>query len=317
MMLTLHQIAKVKEAPSGGGQIAFGKEKGRGNGQANDVVTSAGPEALCIHCYHNKHKNKNYFRQHPELRKKYKENGSAKVVSDLKDEVGEDEDSNGNLDIGTIARAGAGLKPRLLFDTVASHHFVRCKDNFLEIRKLAKPFEFDQAVGNSMLKHMGTCRLRIGNLSLDLKKIMYSPSSACDIVSAVKLMRDHGIVAARRNEILAQINYEGHDIPEAKLRWAENLTPHPTFDEDIVLGDMLCPREQRKSSQYWTSGSNLPRDTTAPVRIPVPPQADQTSQFEGENLARASAPQGPEIRQNYPPEPASEKPDVPLIQNKP
>ncbi|KAI0991540.1 hypothetical protein K3495_g16647, partial [Podosphaera aphanis] len=198
MMSTLRQVAKVKEAQSGGGQVAFGKEKGRSNGKGKDGATSADPEALCTRCYHSKHKNKNCFKQHPELRRKFRENGSAKAASGLKDKVGEGEDydSDGQFDLGTIARAGASLKNRLLYDTGASHHFMRRRDDFLNIEKLAKPFEFDQAVGNSSLTHKGTCRLRIGNLSLDLRNALHSPKSACDIVSAVRLMRDHGIVAA-------------------------------------------------------------------------------------------------------------------------
>ncbi|KAI1005468.1 hypothetical protein K3495_g2749 [Podosphaera aphanis] len=210
-------VRREEPAQSGRRQIAFGKDEGRSDGQGKDVVTSADPEVLCTHCYHNKHKNKNCFKQHPELRRKFRGNGLAKAASGLKDEIGEDEDSDGHLDIGTMVRAGASLKTRLLYGTDVSHHFARCKDDFVEIKKLAKPFEFDQAVGNSTLTHRATCRLRIENLSLDLKNVLYSLNSVCDIVSAVKLMRNHGIVAARRNVILVQINDQGQDMPVAKL----------------------------------------------------------------------------------------------------
>ena len=122
------------------------------------MVQSTDPEAICTCCIHNKHKNENCFKQHPELRKKYmRRKGSAKVASSLNFDVSKEEDDDGHLSLGTIARAGASLKNCLLYDTGASHHFAGRRDNFVHIEKLTKPFEFDQAVGNSTLTHEGTC----------------------------------------------------------------------------------------------------------------------------------------------------------------
>ncbi|KAI0997360.1 hypothetical protein K3495_g10822 [Podosphaera aphanis] len=104
MMSTLRQVAKVKEGQSAFGQVAVGQERGHSKGKGKEVVHSADSEAICTRCVHNKHKNKNCFKQHPELRKSFRRNGSAKAASGLKDKVGEgeDDDSDGQFDLGTI-----------------------------------------------------------------------------------------------------------------------------------------------------------------------------------------------------------------------
>lgn len=75
------------------------------------------------------------------------------------------------------------------------------------------PFEFDQAIGKLTVKHQGTCRLKVGNGMLNLYDSLYSPNYACNIISAVKLKNNHGIVAAAVSQLHVKIK---DDQPIAK-----------------------------------------------------------------------------------------------------
>lgn len=163
--------------------------------------SKSGPLDRCTICNHN-HLNKDCFKQHPELKKKKKKGRAAKAVHE--EDVASSDDENEGPRLGTIASAAAKFNNHLLYDTGASHHFVKCREDFVSLRRLTKPFQFDQAVGNSALTHARISRLKIGNLNLDLKDSLHSPNSTCNIVSAVKLNEQYGIVASNRNTTLVQ-----------------------------------------------------------------------------------------------------------------
>lgn len=225
MMSTLRQVAKGREGvPVGHAQAAVAARNN--TGVTNHLEEDNDPESICRRCKH-KHRNKHCFRQHPELRKRVnKSKGKAKATFEKLDEKdSSDSDSNsdsGHISLSAVARASTmNLKNRLLYDTGASHHFMRHKSDFLSMKKLSKPFEFDQAVGNSKLSYQGSCLVKIGNLTLKLSNVLYSPRSSCDIISAVRLKEDHGIVVANRNENLIYIS--GPDRPIARLRDREGV----------------------------------------------------------------------------------------------
>lgn len=93
----------------------------------------------------------------------------------------------------------------------------------LLMTKLRKPFEFDQAVGNSRLSYQGNCQAKIGNVSIELTNVLYSPESSCDIISAVRLKEDHGIVVANQMETLTRTYAAGLNEPIAKLKSVEGV----------------------------------------------------------------------------------------------
>ncbi|POS82225.1 hypothetical protein EPUL_006458 [Erysiphe pulchra] len=185
MMSTLRQVAKGREGAAGQAQVATAPIGNRGNG---DRASSVDPEALCSLCKH-KIRNKHCFRQHPELRKQLKKNkGKAKAsLGDMDEDTGPEEDRDRDyFALSAVARASSMKnKNRLLYDAGASHHFMRNKSDFVNLKKLFKPFGFDQAVRNSKLMYQGICLLQVGNLTLDLKNALYSPESSCNIISAV------------------------------------------------------------------------------------------------------------------------------------
>lgn len=114
-------------------------------------------EANCKMCKH-KHRNKNCFKQHPELRSIMKNKGKAwaafeKTEIDFSRESDSDSDSD-CAGFSAVARASSSkFINRLLYDTGASHHFMRKKSDFLVLKELRKPFEYDQAVGYSRLSY--------------------------------------------------------------------------------------------------------------------------------------------------------------------
>ena len=257
MMSTLRQVAKGHEGVGGShAQTArtAGISRSDTSGQAE---TGLDPDALCKKCRH-KHRNRHCYRQHPGLRKRIKRNkGKAKATLESKYDNSVASSDSDNVALGAVARAASlRIKNRLLYDTGASHHFIRNKSDFLSIKKLSKPFEFDQAVGKTKLVHQGTCRLKLGNLSLNLIDALYSPESSCNIVSAVRLKEDHGIVAANRNEILVIANNNGPDKPIARLINSEGVLFVQELSEDELQSqDLVAPGIARvpnlTSAQRW------------------------------------------------------------------
>lgn len=169
------------------------------------------------------HKNSQYYKQHPELAPKIRgknnrgKKGKAKVSARTDDVDELDNIHDAGISLSSVAKVSSASyknKNPLQYETSASHHLIRLKEDFISLKKLAYPFEFDQAVGKSALTRQGTCRLRVGNLMLDFHESLYSPNSACNIISAVKLKNEYGIVAAAANQLLVRIK---DDHPIAKL----------------------------------------------------------------------------------------------------
>lgn len=82
MMSTLGQVAKGREnQPIGSAKAFMGYKGSSGNSVTGNVVeVSDDLEGICTRCRH-RHKNKNCFRQHPELRQKMKKmKGKAKAA---------------------------------------------------------------------------------------------------------------------------------------------------------------------------------------------------------------------------------------------
>ncbi|KAI0992492.1 hypothetical protein K3495_g15693 [Podosphaera aphanis] len=161
----------------------------------------------------------------------------SKVFFDSDEESINDIDA-GNSKVARISSASLDKNP-LLYDTGASHHFVRSKHDFLTLAKLRKSFKFDQAIGTSVLTHQGTSCVRIGNEILELKESLYSPNSTCTIIFAGRLKEQHGIVAASANELLVKME---NNQPVARLVAIENVLfikplrerERATFSSNIV-----------------------------------------------------------------------------------
>lgn len=264
MMSTLRQVAKGREFHStGSGKVALGYKINGGNSVISQNVGNLNdPEAICSQCKH-KHKNKNCFKQHPELRKQNKRRnakGKAKfsAAQDSEESESDLDDSNEDFSINAVAKASSiRMKNRLLYDTGASHHFVNCKSDFLTLKKLSKPFEFDQAVGKSKLLYRGICRLLVGNLTLDLKNAFYSPDSSCNIVSAVKLKEEHGIVAACNNEVLVSLRDDNPRKPVGKLKSVEGVLfiqpccSTPKIEKPPIVAPGVARIPHTSSAQRW------------------------------------------------------------------
>ncbi|POS82469.1 hypothetical protein EPUL_006638, partial [Erysiphe pulchra] len=214
-MSTLRQVAKGREVGNFAQVAMTPKGNRRGGGGHSDGDND--PDAICKICKH-KHRNKNCFKQRPELRRNIKNKGKAKVTFENSEIDFSSDSHSDNIGLSAVARASYSKSNNyLLYDTGASHHFMRKKTDFLFLKKLRKPFEFDQAVGNSNLSYKGNCRVKIGTVTLELSDVLYSPKSSCDILSAVRLKEDYGIVAANQNEILIDTNAPGSNMPIAKL----------------------------------------------------------------------------------------------------
>lgn len=223
MMSTLRQVAKGREVVNYAQVAVASNEKKPGsngrNGKDND------PEAICKMCKH-KHRNKNCFKQHPQLRSKIKNKGKARAAFENTEiEFSSESDSDSDcVGLSAVARASSSkFNNRLLYDTGASHHFMRKKGDFLFLKNLRKPFEFDQAVGNSRLSYQESCQVTIGNVTIELSNVLYSPESSCDIISAVRLKEDHGIVAANQMETLIRTNASPPNEAIAKLMSIEGV----------------------------------------------------------------------------------------------
>ncbi|KAI0999839.1 hypothetical protein K3495_g8358 [Podosphaera aphanis] len=168
------------------------------------VATNPGPEIVAAaprsqdpdsQCYLHpnlKHKNKECRTQHPELRevKRNTKNGRANAAAAY--------DDNSDFDIATmemtaystalpVMASASGLaitKDSLIWDSGASRHFVNNRSAFTNLRKLKKPFTFDQAVHKSSLNYGGTALVKLGSLEFRLNDALYSPESSINLISA-------------------------------------------------------------------------------------------------------------------------------------
>ncbi|KAI0994885.1 hypothetical protein K3495_g13296 [Podosphaera aphanis] len=141
------------------------------------------PEAYCTNCRH-RHRNRECFIQHPELRKK---GGKRKKNKGKGAAIATDIDSEDEVGV-TIASARINEIPTI-YDTGASHHFISQKKLFSDLKPCPKPFRFDQAIGAASLLEKGNAQLKFGSTILHLHDALYSPNSSCNIVSAGRLER--------------------------------------------------------------------------------------------------------------------------------
>ncbi|KAI0992572.1 hypothetical protein K3495_g15613, partial [Podosphaera aphanis] len=232
-------------------------------GSASEKPRGLDPNSRCELCRH-PHNNSECYKQHPELAPKSKlkkrrgKKGKAKVSAGneiFDDKDNSDDDGVSLASVAKISSASLKNKNPLLYDTGASHHFIRVKENFITLKKLSHPFEFDQAIGKSVLTRQGTCRLKVGNISLDLHDSLYSPKSACNIISAVRLKNEHGIVAAAANQLLVKLK---DNQPVAQLVTMDGVFyiqplnhayEKPASDNKAAPGVARLPRTS--SAQRW------------------------------------------------------------------
>lgn len=186
------------------------------NGKSDEIERISGvggSDDYCVHCEH-LHKNKNCFKQHPERKKSFRQKGKgnskgkgkgksrgkeSEAFSKVFFDSDQESDSDGETGSSNVARVSSASlhKNLLLYDTGASHHFVRFKSNFLSLNRLRKTFKFDQAIGTSKLTHQGMSSIKIGEEILELSESLYSPNFSCTIISAGRLKEQHGIAVAR------------------------------------------------------------------------------------------------------------------------
>lgn len=80
------------------------------------------------------------------MKKKFRKENSMNMIKDLDGDSDKEISNDKSMNLGTIARAAAQFNSRLLYSTGVSHHFVRSKSDFLNLKKLSKPFVFDQKI---------------------------------------------------------------------------------------------------------------------------------------------------------------------------
>lgn len=88
--------------------------------------------------------------------------------------------------------------------------------------------------------------------------------------------------------------YHPHWTPSQGWKWIESFTPHVTFNEDIMFGDMLSSIDQNKTKTYWSSENRFAEENKVSSFL-VPQKDVQTRQFEGENIVNSSAPKVPDL----------------------
>lgn len=228
MMSTLRKVRTSEMHLVGQALVAAGFDEKSGkyiDGGKN------GPLDRCRKCKHH-HMNKDCFKQHPELRPKNNRKGKdikgkakAATKESTEDVVYSDSDTEdesfkgANMHVAKVSSISL-LKNPLLYDTGASHHFIRNKSDFINLQRLSNPFKFDQAIGTSSLTHQGTSLIQIGEQKFKLKESLFSPLSACNIISAVRLKRDHGLVTSNENQLLVRMS---DDQPVARLKEIDDV----------------------------------------------------------------------------------------------
>ncbi|KAI0991980.1 hypothetical protein K3495_g16206, partial [Podosphaera aphanis] len=150
LMSTLRQVGGPKLQSSGQVHVATGAGD-KGAKEREKAV--GGPEDACVLCKH-RHRNKECYRQHPELKRFKKKSGKGKGKSRGSVAIEGSEESSSEdegVSVSKLARCSSAslIKNPLLYDTGASHHFVRCEKDFVHLKKLRRPFHFDQAIGTS------------------------------------------------------------------------------------------------------------------------------------------------------------------------
>lgn len=229
----------------------------------NDIKN---PNDYCTLCSH-KHKNKQCFKQHPELAKARRVNqgrrgrkgkGKARALTGECDGIRSDSDSDSEDTAIFGMCASRSNEIPSLYDTGASHHFVPSRSDFISLRERSRPFKFDQAVGAMSLKYQGTARLKIGFLKLKLQDCLYSPNSSCNIISAVRLQRLGNVVPDCDNTMLVQKQKGQPDKPVARLipkndvLYIHPLDPHHlTTESNAVAAPGVARVPKSTNAQRW------------------------------------------------------------------
>lgn len=91
--------------------------------------------------------------------------------------------------------------------------------------------------------------------------------------------------------------YHPHLTPKQGYKWVESFTPHVTFNEDVMFGDMLSPVNRQKTDSYWTNKIDLSEDRP-PFYSSAPLQNLQTPKFGGETIPTTSAQKPVSIQPN-------------------
>lgn len=224
------------------------------------------PDAICKKCRH-KHKNKECFKQHPELavgpkgqkwlmNQEIKKNeagkGKGKSAVDPDDNV----DSNGGVMLGVAASASFNRIP-YIYDTGASHHFVPMRNAFIKLQTRPSPFKFDQAVGEASLSLQGTAKITIGTLNLQLQDCLFSPNSSSVIISAGRLHRIANILPDYSRNLLVYFRKERDPIPIASLvllndvYYIRPLINSSKISERTTIAPGVARTQTNASAQLW------------------------------------------------------------------
>lgn len=65
-------------------------------------------------------------------------------------------------------------------------------------------------------------------------------------------------------------------------KWVETTTPHATFNEDIMFGDMLDSLNQQRTTSYWARENPLPVRELSANSQHLPRSVQTRDRFEGE-----------------------------------
>lgn len=225
MMKTIREAAGQRKLEQGDSNSAIAASA---RGKLAGKTVGNRPQDLCNRCKRNSHTNQDCFTQHPEKapenwksrqsndmtvaksddRKKQGKKDRAKkraAAAAKKDDSSSDEDESEDDELyissAAVCKSAASTKSdQLLWDTGSSLHFIKSKHLFTNLEKMAKPLEFDQAVGAASIKYQGTAIIKIGRNTLKLKGALYSPKSSCNIISAGRMERIAKLI--RKNDLL-------------------------------------------------------------------------------------------------------------------
>ncbi|KAF2857039.1 hypothetical protein K470DRAFT_267121 [Piedraia hortae CBS 480.64] len=166
------------------------------------------PEDRCTKCWH-KHKNRECFKQHPELAPTNFKSGKGRAVKKIQPMRGNaalamQSDSSSDEDVHqvntspsiaiktlrVVAHASNSINAEaFLLDTGSSYHFIKSKALFTSLERVNPPVRFSQAVTESKAEEVGKATVEIGNTTFHVSKAAYSPNSPCNILSAERLWR--------------------------------------------------------------------------------------------------------------------------------
>ncbi|POS81733.1 hypothetical protein EPUL_006496, partial [Erysiphe pulchra] len=89
-------------------------------------------------------------------------------------------------------------------------------------------------------------------------------------------------VGFQKNTNKNYIIYHPHWTPSQGWKWTESITPHASFDEDTMFGDLLNTHNQQKAANYWASEHERSYEICKNNIIPSPQISQIPPRFEGE-----------------------------------